>query len=141
VLGGYGSAAWFKATGEEDGLRSFATGVQAQLHVRPRRSIDPWFGLGIGYRVFSFTAAGQPTSVHQAIELPRLSIGVDYRASYMFSVGPYVSADLALFMGEPRPGQPGQTQTTLASFVGAGLSGRFELFGTEPRPRPRVTGY
>jgi hypothetical protein len=141
MLGGYGSAAWYKAMGDQEGLHSFAIGVQAQLHMQPRRSIDPWFGLGIGYRVFSFTAAGQPTSVHQAIELPRLTIGVDYRASYMFSVGPYVSADVALFMNESRPGQPTDTRTTLASFLGAGLAGRFDLFGTEPRPRPRVTGY
>jgi hypothetical protein len=135
LLGAYGAGAWYSGVGDVHGLHSFAVGAQAQLHLAPRRAVDPWFAMGVGYRVFASTAAGQSTSVHQAVQLPRVGLGVDYRVSHVFAIGPFVSADLSLFMGEPRPGQPGATHTTVGSFVSAGISSRFDLFGDDRSQR------
>jgi hypothetical protein len=129
LVGAYGSGAWYRALRNEAGLRSFAAGVQGQLHLRPFRSIDPWVGLGIGYRVFAFSIPGQGSSIHQAIVLPHFSLGVDYRPSPFVSVGPFFAADLSLFQGEPRTSAPGETITNVATFVAAGISARFDVLG------------
>jgi hypothetical protein len=138
LVGLYGSGAWYSAVANGEAGRSFATGVQGQLHLRPRRAIDPWVGLGIGYRVFSFDRAGQGSSVHQAIQLPRMALGVDYRVSPFVAVGPFINADLSLFLREPRPGQPTETKSTLSTFVSAGISARFDLLGSTGRVGSQV---
>jgi outer membrane protein W len=135
MIGGYANGAWFTGKNGTDSLHSYAVGGQAQLHLRPRRAIDPWLGLGVGYRTFSFTPDGRTTSTHRAIELPRVLLGVDYRVSYMFSVGPFLGAGMALFLDEPRLAQPDSTRSTLASFVSLGVSARFDLFGEEETRR------
>jgi outer membrane protein W len=131
MIGGYGNAAWFSGKGDAKSLHSYALGAQGQLHLRPRRSIDPWLGIGVGYRTFSFTPQGQSASTHQAIELPRVLLGVDYRVSHLFSVGPFLGAGLSLFLGEPRADQPDSSSTKVASFISLGVSARFDLLGEE----------
>jgi hypothetical protein len=131
-FGAYASAAWFgPATAAEQSLHSYAIGVQSQLHVRPRRSIDPWLGIGIGYRVFSFTPQGQAASAHKALELPRLALGVDYRVSDAFAIGPILAADMSLFFNEAQRGETGSTRMTIGSFVSLGISARFDFFGDD----------
>lgn len=135
MLGGYVNGAWFTGKNNTQSLHSYAIGAQGQLHLRPRRAIDPWVGIGIGYRTFAFTPDGQSTSTHKAIELPRVLLGVDYRVSYLFSVGPFLGAGMSLFLDEPRAGQPDSTTSTIASFISLGVSARFDLLGEEDSRR------
>jgi len=131
MIGGYANGAWYTGKNDTTSLHSYTIGAQGQLHLRARRAIDPWIGIGVGYRTFSFTPGGQSTSTHQAIELPRFLLGVDYRVSYLFSVGPFLGAGISLFLDEPRPGHPEWTSSTIASFISLGVSARFDLFGEE----------
>jgi hypothetical protein len=131
LFGVYAGAAWFSAATTEQSLHSYAAGVQAQLHMRARRSIDPWLGVGVGYRVFSFTPQGGATSDHKALEMPRVALGVDYRVSDALALGPVVAADMSLFLNEPEGGATGSTRMTIGSFISFGISARFDFFGDE----------
>jgi hypothetical protein len=126
-LGAYGAAAFFTAFQPITNAKSMTAGLRAGLHFRPYRSFDPWMTLGVGYRVFSDSLAGEEATVRQGIQVFRLGVGVDYRPTATFSIGPFVAGDLSLFLRETRPNQPSTSISGLSSFVSAGISAHFDL--------------
>jgi hypothetical protein len=134
-LGGYATGAVYSAVAPNEGVRSFAGGVQAGWHFRPYRSLDPWASVGAGYRVFWDARPNEGTTVRKALEAFRFSVGVDYRLSPEFGVGPYVAGDLSFFFSETSTGEPSTSQgAALSSFVSAGVSARFDLLGQAIHP-------
>ena len=75
-------------------------GIQAHYHFMPRKSLDPWVGLGFGYEWanLSFEAGNADVSVTVAgFEFFSLQFGLDIAVSKHFRVGPFLSFSLAQF--------------------------------------------
>ncbi|MCU0657952.1 MAG: hypothetical protein MUF64_22630 [Polyangiaceae bacterium] len=75
-------------------------GLQAQLHLRPARRLNPWIGLGFGTEATTVTAETRinnitqtlgGTSSFQGIEYLHMTLGLDFRAEEIYGYGPYVT--------------------------------------------------
>jgi hypothetical protein len=103
ALGGYATVARFRH-GEmfSDGSRvSGATaGVQAVWHARASRSVDPWIGLGAGWRGLWISPKDMTASSVHGVELARLQLGIDYRFSRWFAIAPTIGVSASLFLRE-----------------------------------------
>jgi hypothetical protein len=72
-------------------------GVDVQVHIRPRQSVDPWVGLGIGHEWLSTSAvesyAGSSSTYSVQFDgwnFADLMAGVDFRSSNGLAFGPYL---------------------------------------------------
>jgi outer membrane protein len=69
-------------------------GINFHYHLNPMRAWDPWIGLGAAYEIFNFDAirGGQSSSPSfTGFEFGNAQLGVDYRVSSQFVVGPFVA--------------------------------------------------
>lgn len=135
MIGAYGTYAQYDSpTPDWAGItaRGVSTGLQAQVHLMPFSRIDPWIGIGAGYRGL-FSASGDgPIEARHGVQLARLRIGVDVRASTAIALGPVVGVDGTMFTGTRIAGQSetGRVESenlTVAPFFFAGLAGRFDV--------------
>jgi hypothetical protein len=75
-------------------------GVNAQYHFRPKTSVDPWAGLGVGYEWLHSKGSGPGGSVSQTLdgfELFGLQIGADFEVDATFKLGPFVGYSVGTF--------------------------------------------
>lgn len=109
------------------GVRGVVTGVQAAYHFAPSRRVDPWVSLGSGYRwLWEVYETSNRSVVTQGLQMGRIMVGVDVRASREFAIGPVIGADLDTFLSQ---GNGGIDNPSVSTFVHAGLMGRFDLGG------------
>lgn len=119
------------------GARGLAGTLAATYHVDPYTRLDPWVQLGVGYRTLWETFPGTtPTMLYHGLELAKLGVGLDLKASPAVAIGPMIGADLDLFLWQVPSG--GTTTAIpsprLSAFVFAGLQGRFDVGGERMRP-------
>lgn len=102
-VGVYGTLARFRH-GEmfADGSRieGATAGIQAVWHSRASRSLDPWIGLGAGWRGLWITPRDAASSSVHGIEIIRLHLGIDYRFTRWFAIAPVIGASASLFLRE-----------------------------------------
>jgi hypothetical protein len=89
------------------GGSSVRFGIDLQLHLAPRRPLDPWVGIGFGAEFLSAdtlldtTGDGRPDVLgnvsYGGVEAPLLEAGLDIALSPRFSVGPWASWSFAWF--------------------------------------------
>jgi len=75
-------------------------GIEAQYHILPHGSVNPWVGYGLGYESLGVRASrnGVSTSVsYGGFEFARLMAGVDFRLTRVFGVGPFADLSMATF--------------------------------------------
>jgi hypothetical protein len=138
LVGLYGGYSQFHAPGgtSSDIVNSATGGIQAQYHIMPYTRVDPWVGLGVGYRGFFATPRNGPTHALHGLDVARLRIGADYRVNEQVAMGPVVGMDLTMFTSEHIPGASstveaiGSENLTVTPFFFAGLAGKFDI-GTE----------
>jgi outer membrane protein W len=122
--------------------RGLATNIEAQFHTAPFSRVDPWVGLGAGYRMLWIVPNGDNnnTLIH-GFELAKLRIGADIRAADSVAIGPVVGADLNLFVWRNPEGATGNVEIAdkkVNTFIFAGVQGRFDLGGTRVAAVPVV---
>src|ERR1044071_111751 len=108
-------------------------GLQAVLHARPDRSVDPWVSLGTGWKGLWLDPANGKTTSLQGLELARLQLGVDYRVSKDVAIAPVIGGSLGLFISQDSPMTTDLTEISdkKVNFTGfAGLAGRFDIGGS-----------
>lgn len=73
-------------------------GVQAQYHIMPAETFDPWIGLGVGYEIASskssVTVLGQTFDGKfstKGMEFVNISVGGDYKLSPNLAIGPFAT--------------------------------------------------
>jgi peptidoglycan-associated lipoprotein len=109
-------------------------GIQAAYHFAPSRRIDPWLGLGTGYRwLWEVYNENHTQVLTQGLQMARLLVGLDIRTSQEFAIGPVIGADLDEFLSQ---GNGGITNPGVSTFVHAGLMGRFDIGTFDHRPPP-----
>jgi hypothetical protein len=107
-VGAYGSFGFgLMNTGNECGMAGVScsaydvrVGVNAQLHIRPKTSVDPWVGLGFGYEWLHAKASSSGASISQTLrgfELLGLQIGTDFELDEMFKLGPFIGYSIGQF--------------------------------------------
>ncbi len=79
-------------------------GIQGQYHLSPAESLDPWFGLGLGYEMLNqktvvVTPAGTATGDANTTGLEFLNLqgGANFKATDSIAVGPFVSFSLGQY--------------------------------------------
>jgi hypothetical protein len=134
-VGAYGTFAQYQhgdLINDSTNVYGATAGVQATLHLRPDRSIDPFVSLGTGWRgLWMNPDQGKVTSL-QGFELARLQIGADYRVSKDIAIAPVIGGSLSMFVSQDSPMTTDYTeiQDKKVNFTGfAGLAGRFDLGG------------
>lgn len=113
------------------GMTAAAAGIQGQFHARPFAALDPWVGLGFGWRGL-WLDHGMGTHAMQGFDLARFQVGLDYRVSPRFSLAPVLGVSATEFLKEKRPGATSYTNISdrkVSAFVFAGLSGRVDILG------------
>ncbi len=133
AIGGYGTFSLHDsgdAVTDTTDVFGASAGVQAVLHLRPDRSIDPWVKLGTGWKgLWLDPASGKETSL-QGLELARLQVGVDYRITPEIAIAPVVGGSLGMFLSQDSPMTTDYTEldNKEVNFTGfAGLAGTFDL--------------
>ena len=75
-------------------------GVEAQYHILPGGSANPWLGYGLGLESLGFSISQGNTTQsasYSGFEFARLSGGVDFRISRVFGIGPFIDLSLARY--------------------------------------------
>jgi hypothetical protein len=143
MIGGYLEGARYSAgSSYPDGTHSYtaAAGVQGQYHFRPYSRLDPWIGLGTGFRSYFVDRPDEPHQRIHGWEIARLRVGLDYRLGPSTALGPMLGASLSTFTVTERPNSdvveeiedPGPS-----GFVFAGFQGRFDIGGQRVERAPR----
>ncbi|HMJ16410.1 MAG TPA: outer membrane beta-barrel protein [Polyangiaceae bacterium] len=78
-------------------VSSHRLGAQLHYHFSPRRSADPWLGLGFGYEWYNAhveAGDGELSASISGFEFANLQGGVDFYPGEHFYLGPFVSFSL-----------------------------------------------
>jgi hypothetical protein len=115
-------------------VRGAAIGVGGKLHLLPHERVDPWLGLGAGYRLLWTAPEGPNNNVlTHGFELARAQVGLDVRVSPDVALGPVIGGDVNLFLWTNPEGPRGNVvikDKELNTFLFAGVQGRFDVGGT-----------
>jgi hypothetical protein len=128
VYGEYGLFGSGNLSGSDHAM-TVAAGIQGQFHVMPDSQLDPWVGLGVGWRGYWGRISGSDYGL-QGLDLVRLQAGLDYRLSSTLSVGPVVGVTLTEFLSAKPIGVDAYQDTQnrkVDTFVFGGIGGRFDL--------------
>jgi hypothetical protein len=135
MIGSYAEGArYFKKSDAPDGTVAYgaAFGMQVQWHALPYSQIDPWIGLGGGWRGYWLDAGDAGHESLYGFDIVRLRIGADYKLGPSTSVGPMLGATMTVF-DSVRTLDAESTESTknpaVSTFVFAGFQGRFEIGG------------
>jgi outer membrane protein OmpA-like peptidoglycan-associated protein len=109
--------------------------IGATYHFNPVFRGDPWARLGTGYRWLWENGPGGAQGVNtmrHGFEPLAAKVGYDVRVSPDVALAPVVGADLNVFAWEVNSSSTWSTMSTpqVATFVYAGLQGRFDIGGT-----------
>jgi outer membrane protein W len=105
-------------------------GVQAQYHIMPDQSVDPWLGLGVGYEwlVGSESGSVNGSATTTGLELLNLQGGADFQAASAFTVGPFLSLSLGQYSSVSSNGNSADiTNKALHEWITVGAKGTFGL--------------
>jgi hypothetical protein len=111
------------------GARGMTWTVAGAYHIAPYRSADPWVQLGTGYRAFWETQNFGHTVTSHAIELGKLTAGIDFHLIDGSVVAPVIGADLNLFLWQDNGVFGAINNPTVSGFVFAGIQGRIDFGG------------
>jgi len=133
MIGFYGEAAGYDpgTRVDKDGeVFSAAAGVQAQWHFAPYAQLDPWLGIGTGWRGYWVREDDSESYSMQGLDLARVQAGVDYRLAPGISVSPLLSLSVSKFFADRTPSDRDYEEIdhpTANVFLFAGIMGRFDL--------------
>jgi len=129
MIGAYGEGAVYSGTSSNVSSLGAAAGVQANYHFDAE--IQPWVGLGTGWRGF-WRGQDDGRTAYQGLDLVRLQAGFDVPISRSFALSPVLGATLSKFLSHSAPdagGFAGPSSNDLSVFVFAGALARFDFFG------------
>jgi hypothetical protein len=76
-------------------------GIEAQYHILPRGSVNPWLGYGIGYESLALSIGNDSRDTASVgsggLEFAHFMAGADVRLSRGFGIGPFVDVALGRY--------------------------------------------
>jgi outer membrane protein W len=133
MVGFYGEAAGYDPGSRVDkhgDVFSTAAGLQAQWHFIPYAQLDPWIGVGAGWRGYWVREDDSESYSLQGLDVARLQAGVDYRLAPGISLSPLLSLSVSKFFADRTPSDRDYQEIdrpTSNVFLFAGLMGRFDI--------------
>lgn len=104
--------------------------LEANYHFLPWDRWDPWVSLASGWRALWIGRANGTDSLH-GLDLARVTVGLDYRASPGIAIGPYVGASATMFLTQELAGTRGFANVhgpDANVWLSAGIQARFDFF-------------
>jgi opacity protein-like surface antigen len=116
--------------------RDLRFGANAQVHLAPGHSFDPWLGLGVGYEWLSFDVSGPlinatVDAAASGLEFANFQLGGDIAVARNVAVGPFMRASLGHYRsvsygyGVYSPTEV--TNEALHEWLEFGLRGAFDI--------------
>lgn len=87
-------------SGADCSASDIRVGLQGQYHLSPGESMNPWFGLGIGYEMINTKAEAGGVSVegnYKGLEFANLQAGADFKVGDSLAVGPFLSFSIGQY--------------------------------------------
>lgn len=103
AVGVYGTFARYARGDGADGdiqIDGATAGVLATVHLRPTEAVDPWLSVGAGWKGLWLDPAMGTTRGFHGVELARVQVGADVRASSRVAIAPVVGASVSTFVGQ-----------------------------------------
>lgn len=118
-----------------NGLNAAARGVAVNAgatdHINPTLRGDPYVRIAGGYRMlWSVNPPGAPTSTIHGLEPVKATLGYDVRVTPDIALSPQIGGGLDLFIFQNTNGVSRGVSPQVATFVFAGVGGRFDLGGS-----------
>ncbi len=135
VLGGYGTLAAYQtgdAVDTSSDVFAATAGLQAGWHFRPTYNLDPWVKVGTGWKSLWVSQDHVKTTALQGLELARVQVGLDYRASKTVAIAPVIGGSVDMFLAQDTPMTTSydEISSKKVNFTGfAGVVGTFDLAG------------
>lgn len=139
LIGVYGEAAGYQRgdwDSEHTDTAGAAAGVQAQLHYAPFQKVDPWLGVGFGWRGLWQTKDDSVRRSLQGFDALRVQAGIDYRLSRQISISPVLGLSVSRFVAEKKAERDDFTEIKSPRdnvFLFFGAMGRFDFGGVATR--------
>jgi len=132
LVGVYGSGAWLStgnAPGNAHNNWSAGAGIQGNYHILPGTSLDPWVGLGAGWRGY-FVNRPTGTDARHGIDFARVQVGVDVPVTSNVAISPFVGAATTIFLTQQLANETSFStiqDRQVGVFINAGVMGRFDI--------------
>ena len=116
--------------------RDLRLGANAQVHLAPGHSFDPWLGLGVGYEWLRFDVSGPlinatVDAAASGLEFANVQLGWDIVAARDVAVGPFIGVSLghyrSISMTGPAVYPTEVTNEALHEWLEFGLRGAFDV--------------
>ena len=116
--------------------RDLRLGANAQVHLAPGHSFDPWLGLGVGYEWLSFDVSGPlinatVDAAASGLESANFQLGGDIAVARNVAVGPFFGVSLGHYrsvsMTGPAVYSTEVTNEALHEWLEFGLRGAFDV--------------
>lgn len=135
LVGAYGTAAWLStgnAPGNATNNWTATAGVQGNYHFLPGENLDPWIGLGSGWRGY-FVNRPEGRESRHGLDVARLQVGLDIPVTTGVTISPFVGATATVFLTQQLPQQTSFTNIPNPNanvFFNAGVMGHFDVLGS-----------
>ncbi len=135
LVGVYATGAWLSngdRAGNAENNWTTTAGIQGNYHFLPGESIDPWIGLGAGWRGYFVRKGAAGADVMHGIDFVRLQVGVDFPVANGLTVAPFVGGTGTVFLTRELAQETSFSNISnpqVNLFFNAGVMGRFDLFG------------
>jgi hypothetical protein len=145
LVGVYGTSTWISsgdAAGNAFNNWSATAGVQGNYHFLPGEGLDPWVGVGSGWRGYWVNRPEGRDSQH-GVDLARVQVGVDVPVAPGISISPFVGAAATLFLTQQLASESAFSDIQdrkVNVFLNAGLLGRFDVLGSSLSTKPKKAG-
>jgi len=139
MIGGYSEGAFYtpdRGSVLDRTHYGASAGVQVQYHFSPFAKIDPWLGLGSGFRSYFVDSRSDGQKTLLGFDFARAQVGVAYRMSNGWAVSPVVGASFTEFFSSRAAGDSGFhsiAEPRPTTFLFAGMINRFDLGGAVVR--------
>lgn len=103
AVGAYGTYARYARGDGADGdlgIHGATAGVQATVHTAPDDAVDPWISVGAGWKGLWLDPTMGTTRGFHGLELARVQVGADVRASRRVAIAPVIGASVSTFVGQ-----------------------------------------
>jgi hypothetical protein len=139
VTGEYQEFSTSYTSGGTKSARGMLGSIDLTYHIVPFSKYDPFVRAGTGYRLLWNNA--DRTTLYHGFDLVRLAVGLDLKSSSDLAIAPVVGADLSTFLWQ-RVGSGTNSAIAdprVATYVWAGIQGRFDVGGHEQRSNMMTT--
>jgi len=140
MIGGYAEGAFYRpdqGSMFDHTHYGASTGVHVQYHFSPFERLDPWIGLGSGFRSYFEDSRTQGRRTLLGVDLLRAQVGVAYRMSHGWAVSPVLGASFTEFFsshGTSEAGFQSIDEPRPTTFLFAGMVNRFDFGGAAVSP-------